>query len=91
MQAGKKLSLQYHDVKQETMLLLTGEAILHIGPDVEHMQAVQMVPGQGYTIHVMEVHRLEAITNTQVLECSTGEVGTTYRLQDDYSRTDEVR
>ena len=72
-------------------MLLSGQAILHIGPDIENLEAVTMETGKGYTIKVMEVHRLEAITDVQVLECSTGEVGTTYRLEDDYSRSDEIR
>lgn len=72
-------------------MLLSGQAILHIGPDIEHLEVVTMENGKGYTIKVMEVHRLEAITDVQVLECSTGEVGTTVRLEDDYSRNDEIR
>ena len=73
------------------MMLLSGQALLHIGPNPEHLQEIAMEIGKGYTIKALEVHRLEAITDVQVLECSTGEVGTTFRLEDDFSRTNEIR
>ena len=73
------------------MMLLSGQALLHIGPNPEHLQEIAMEIGKGYTIKALEVHRLEAITDVRVLECSTGEVGTTFRLEDDFSRTNEIR
>lgn len=89
IRAGRRLSLQYHDQKTETQCLLAGRALLIIdGPD-GCLQEVEMEPGKGYTIHPFQRHRLVGITDAEVLEVSTPETGTTFRLEDDYARPDE--
>ena len=92
--AGKRWSLQYHDQKTETHTLLEGEANLTLGTTQTDLQVFKMVPHVGYTIKPNTVHRIEAITDCLILETSTPEKGTTYRLEDDYHRpneTEEVR
>ena len=88
--AGKRLSLQYHDQKLETQCLLSGQAMLVIGDADEPLQQVDMEPGKGYTIQPFQRHRLIAITDADILEVSTPETGTTFRLDDDYARPDET-
>lgn len=83
--AGKRLSLQYHDQKTETLTLISGSAKIILNDTI-----VDMLPNQGYTIFPGTKHRVEAITDCQLFEVSTPEVGTTYRLEDDYHRSDEV-
>ena len=49
---------------------------------------------KGYTVKVGQRHRLHAVTDCSVFEVSLPEIGTTYRLEDDYSRpheTEQVR
>ncbi len=88
--AGKRLSLQVHDVKQETQILIQGQCnSLVENPDGE-MTTIEMVPHQGYTMMVGQKHRLQAVTDCDVLEVSTPELGNTYRLEDDYSRNTET-
>jgi mannose-6-phosphate isomerase len=89
--AGRKLSLQYHDVKEETIMLLNGAALIWLGPDQEHIEKIPMLAGKGYTIKPFVVHRIEALEDSRLLEVSTPEAGTTVRLQDDYARPDEKR
>jgi mannose-6-phosphate isomerase-like protein (cupin superfamily) len=92
--AGNRLSLQYHDEKIETMCLIegTGKIVLTDteGNEAEH----DMVPHHGYFVQPGQVHRLIAVTDCVFLETSTPETGNTFRLQDDANRqteTEEMR
>lgn len=87
---GARLSLQSHDEKVETFVLIEGEADLIIGPDVEHLNTIHMEIKKGYNIPVGIVHRMVGIKNAIILEASTPETGTTFRYQDDYQRPDET-
>jgi len=89
IKAGHKLSLQYHDIKQETLTLVGGQAELIVGPTKDQLQTSFMTPFTGYTISPNTIHRLKAITDSLIFEASTAEIGTTYRLEDDYNRLDE--
>jgi mannose-6-phosphate isomerase-like protein (cupin superfamily) len=96
VQAGKRLSLQLHDVKVETQTLVAGRGILVLeGADGE-LHDVDMQPGVGYHVAVGQRHRLCAATDSDatIFEASTPEAGTTLRLEDDYARpheTEELR
>ena len=87
--AGKKLSLQYHDKKQETILLFKGEGLLWLGDTEESVEPYAMELLKGYTIQPGMVHRLQAETDCVFFEVSSPEIGITYRLEDDYHRDDE--
>jgi mannose-6-phosphate isomerase len=92
VRAGRRLSLQLHDVKVETQTLVAGRATLVLeGPD-GRLHEVAMEPGVGYHIAVGQRHRLCAALDEDAVVCeaSTPELGTTYRLADDYSRPDET-
>lgn len=89
--AGRRLSLQYHDDKEETLCLLRGRAILWIsGPVSDELERIEMLPEQGYTVRPFQRHRLEAIEDALVLEVSSPERGNTVRVEDDYARTTET-
>jgi mannose-6-phosphate isomerase len=88
--AGKRLSLQYHDQKQETQCLVSGRALLILGDDRASLCEIEMEPGKGYTIHPHQLHRLIAIDDAEIVEVSTPEIGTTFRVEDDYARPDET-
>jgi len=87
---GKRLSLQYHDEKTETLVLISGKARLIRGPGQTELKATEMIPNEGYTIQKMEVHRIEAISDCRIFEASTPQIGTTYRLEDDTNRDHEI-
>jgi len=88
--SGKRLSLQVHDKKQETQFLFSGRCNLIVDNHKGELITIEMEPQRGYTIMVGQRHRLAAITDCDVFETSTPELGTTYRLDDDYKRSDET-
>jgi mannose-6-phosphate isomerase len=49
-----------------------------------------LVAGQGYSTKLGQRHRLIGITDCDVVEVSTPELGTTWRLEDDYARPHET-
>ncbi|MGE0600098.1 MAG: hypothetical protein AB7J35_09465 [Dehalococcoidia bacterium] len=81
--------MQIHDLKLETMMLLSGAAVLQLEDDEGHLADINMIPGVGYTVQRGKKHRLVAISDAAVLEASTPEVGTTIRVEDDFGRPDE--
>lgn len=92
--AGKRLSLQRHDKKQETWYMLKGRAKLIWDDEKNKLIETELEYGCGYTCMVRQRHRLVGITDCDVIEVSTPEIGITERLEDDYSRpneTEEVR
>jgi mannose-6-phosphate isomerase-like protein (cupin superfamily) len=96
VQAGKRLSLQLHDVKVETQTLVAGRGILVLEGSDGQLHEVEMQPGVGYHVAVGQRHRLCAAADSDatIFEASTPEAGTTLRLEDDYARpheTEELR
>lgn len=92
VEAGKRLSLQVHDVKVETQTLVAGRGVLVLeGPDGQ-LHDIEMQPFVGYHVAVGQKHRLCAAPDADatIFEASTPEVGTTLRLEDDYARPHET-
>jgi mannose-6-phosphate isomerase len=88
--AGARLSLQIHDKKQESWFIMSGQGKVVWENAQGEMIETELQPGQGYTTEVGQKHRLVGITDCDILEVSTPEIGTTFRLEDDYSRPDET-
>jgi mannose-6-phosphate isomerase-like protein (cupin superfamily) len=83
--AGHVLSLQYHNLKDETMHLLSGELILRTQPGTELVARV-MRAGESVHIPPKLIHQIEAVVDSDVLEASTPELDDLVRLQDRYGR-----
>ena len=90
IKAGMRLSLQKHDEKEESWWLLTGRAMLIIENDEGELEEIEMKRDAGYSCQVNQKHRLKGITDCDIVEVSTTEIGTTYRLEDDFERDDET-
>lgn len=88
--AGKRLSLQAHDQKQESWLVLKGDCKVIWDNDKGELTETVLEPGKGFTCQIGRRHRLVGITGCDVLEVSTREIGVTWRLEDDYDRPDET-
>lgn len=88
--AGKRLSLQVHDKKQESYWMAKGRGGLMLENTDGEMDEIELKEGEGYTVAVGQRHRLFGITDCDIFEVSTPESGTTYRLEDDYKRQDET-
>ncbi len=83
---GARLSLQVHDEKQESWFITNGRAAVIWENNKGEMIETELQPGFGYSTKIGQKHRLKGITDCDILEVSTPEQGTTWRLEDDYSR-----
>ena len=87
---GSRLSLQFHQVKEETIMVLEGkmELVLEEGSRREERKVI-MEPGDTYHISPLTVHRFCASqgTNVKLIEVSTSEIHDVVRLQDDHGRS----
>lgn len=93
---GRRLSLQYHERKTETLYLLSGKVLLTHralaageAPAASLVSAADQVvwlPGQALHIPVRTIHRFEALEDSVLLEVSTPDLTDVVRLQDDFSR-----
>lgn len=88
--AGKRLSLQLHDKKQESWFILNGEGKVVWENSNGELIETLLEKGVGYTCALGQRHRLVGVTDCDILEVSTPEIGTTFRLEDDYKRPDET-
>jgi mannose-6-phosphate isomerase len=86
VKAGHVLSCQYHNRKDETMHVLTGELILRTGT-ADHLDARSFRAGESVHIPAGLVHQIEAVIDTDVLEASTPELDDLVRLSDRYGRS----
>ncbi len=86
VKAGHALSLQYHERKDETIHLLNGEMKFFAGPSVEELKEVSLKAGESFHVTVGTVHRMEAVTDVDILEASTPDLDDVVRLEDRYGR-----
>ena len=85
IQAGHRLSRQYHKVKEETLMVQDGEMDLEIGP-AESVEVRRMKKGDVFHVLPGTIHRMIAVTDVDVLEVSTPELDDVVRLEDVYGR-----
>ena len=83
---GHALSLQYHNVKDETVYLLSGRLLFEIDVDGK-LTARELEPGEAVHVTPKTVHRMTAIEDCEILEASTPELTDVVRLEDRYGRT----
>ena len=83
---GHSLSLQYHEMKEETLFVVSGELELTIESDGDR-RIVPLRAGQAFHIPPRLIHRMLAIEDTDVAEVSTPELDDVVRLEDRYGRT----
>lgn len=84
---GHRLSLQYHEIKEETIYVLSGKLIVWLSED----ESNKLILNKGATYHVKpgQVHRFgspSGNTLTRLIEVSTPENDDVVRLVDDYKR-----
>jgi mannose-6-phosphate isomerase-like protein (cupin superfamily) len=84
--AGHALSLQYHERKDETIHMLRGEMRFWVGPSADRLELLTMREGESYHVTPGTVHRMEALTEVDILEASTPELTDVVRLEDRYGR-----
>jgi quercetin dioxygenase-like cupin family protein len=87
VKAGHALSLQYHNLKDETIYLHSGLLLFEIKQGAEIVKR-EMRPGERVHITPKTVHRMTAIEDSDVFEVSTPELDDVVRLDDRYGRAD---
>ena len=87
IKAGQALSVQYHNVKDETVYLLNGELRYWVQLDGRNeLEDQRLRPGDAFHITPGTVHYMEAVTDCDVLEASTPHLDDVVRLKDRYGR-----
>ena len=89
--AGHALSLQYHNQKDETIFLWSGQMLFEIAEGHEGtaggpLTTREMTPGESVHVVPKTVHRMTAITDCDIFEVSTPELQDVVRLEDRYGR-----
>jgi mannose-6-phosphate isomerase len=83
---GKRLSLQRHEVKDESIYVLSGRLRLYLEDDGGVVQTEELGPGDHRRVATGRIHRYEAIERVELMEVSTPELDDVVRLEDDYGR-----
>jgi mannose-6-phosphate isomerase len=87
VKAGESLSLQFHNVKDESWFVLEGRALLELGRAGDSiLDEVTIAAGEAYHFPPGTVHRVSGIEDTRILEVSTPQLDDVVRLEDNYGR-----
>jgi mannose-6-phosphate isomerase len=86
IEPGKRLSLQYHEVKDESILVVSGRLRLLLEDEDGVDRIEELGPGEHRRVPTGRRHRYEAIERTELVEVSTPELDDVVRLSDDYGR-----
>src|SRR5262249_48408393 len=86
IKAGHRLSLQYHRVKEETILLARGKMTLVFENEKGQLEEVLLKEGEAHHITVGRQHRMIALEECDVFEVSTPQVDDVVRVADGYGR-----
>jgi len=86
IRAGEALSLQYHRVKDETIMVLAGKLRFEHFAEGEAPVTRELGPREPFHVTPGLRHRMIAIEDTDVLEVSTPELDDVVRLEDRYGR-----
>ena len=88
---GHRLSRQYHNVKEETIMVLEGTLVCEEGPRTVGGDVLRhiMHPGEVFHVSPGTIHRFCAEeSDVRLVEVSTSEINDVVRLEDDYRRID---
>jgi len=80
------LSLQYHEVKDESWLVREGRATLELGEVGGELETIEIEAGDAFRYRPGTVHRVTAVEDTLILEVSTPHLDDVVRIEDLYGR-----
>lgn len=81
--AGHRLSLQYHEVKEETVFVVSGTLYIYDGEG----KITKLNAGESFHVTPGQIHRFGANeSNVEIVEVSTPHLHDVVRLSDDYNR-----
>ena len=85
---GEALSLQYHEHKDEWLLVSKGTIDIEMGRLGGELEKVRMNAGDSVHMPPLTRHRLTAVDDADIFEVSTPEIDDVIRLEDRYGRAD---
>jgi mannose-6-phosphate isomerase len=83
---GHRLSLQYHEKKDESCYVLSGRLILVQGETEQTLTERTISVGDVWRNLPHVIHTIEALEDSDVLEASTPYLDDVVRISDDYGR-----
>jgi mannose-6-phosphate isomerase-like protein (cupin superfamily) len=83
---GQSLSLQFHQLRDETLYLYQGSLQVKFEDESGAMRCVDMSPGQSIRFRPLRKHRITALTDSVIFEVATPQLDDVVRLQDIYGR-----
>ena len=86
LETGKRLSFQYHELKDEWIYVLSGRLLLTLETEAGAIEDRELGPGEGAHVPVLRRHRYTAIETCQLIEVSTPELLDVIRIEDDFGR-----
>ena len=86
IETGRRLSLQYHERKDEAIFVTSGRLRLLLENDRGDDEIRELGPGEGAHVPVGRRHRYEAIERVELVEVSTPELDDVVRVEDDFGR-----
>ena len=89
MWKGHRCSIQFHNIKQETIYVLSGQLKIYLGTKLEKLESRVYCANESITIAPGIIHRMESVEDSVYLEASTPEMDDVVRLEDDYHRETE--
>jgi mannose-6-phosphate isomerase-like protein (cupin superfamily) len=85
--SGEALSLQYHNRKDESILVISGAMDLDLDDEQGVLRRHRMLPGDSRRIQPGCRHRMTAVEDCDVFEVSTPDLDDVVRLEDRYGRS----
>jgi mannose-6-phosphate isomerase len=89
VKAGRALSLQLHNRKDETLTVMDGEVLFESGAAADDLVPTTLLPGDTVHVPAGALHRITAVTDVRIVEVSTAGPGwrdDVVRLADEYGR-----
>jgi mannose-6-phosphate isomerase-like protein (cupin superfamily) len=83
---GEALSLQYHERKDEWLLVSEGAVDMEMGALDGKLEKVRMRKGDSVHLPPHTRHRITAVEDADIFEVSTPEIDDVVRLEDRYGR-----
>lgn len=83
---GCRLSLQYHEHKDESIYVQCGEIVVQLEGEGGQRESRVLQEGECLRIVPLTRHRLQAVIDTVLFKVSTPEIDDVRRVEDDYGR-----
>lgn len=86
LKKNSRTSLQYHNLKEEHIFVLSGKLSIEEDGENGSLKAVTYEPGEIAHYPALSKHRLSALEDSTFIEVSTPFMDDVVRVEDDYKR-----